>query len=123
VPGHSRNYKSLDKLAADARADGIAAFDQLIEHLENCDFDVFVCRDANRFARRASLLHYIVESIIEDCGARIYSFNDGWVDATNADIFAMVKGYSTSKEIKDIVEKARRGKDRLTERGLPVGPW
>ncbi|MBZ0279388.1 MAG: recombinase family protein [Anaerolineae bacterium] len=121
VPGHSRNYKSLDKLASDARIKGIQAFDQLIEHLENCDFDVLICRDANRFARKASLLHYIVESIIEDCGARIYSLNDGWVDATNADIFAMVKGYETSKQIKWLRDAAARGKDKLVENGLPTG--
>lgn len=120
VPGHSRNYKSLENLADDARAKGIDAFDRLIEHLEHCDFDVLICRDANRFARKASLLHYIVESIIEDCSARIYSFNDGWVDATNADLFAMVKGYTTAKEMKWIKEAARRGKDKLIERGLPI---
>lgn len=121
VPGHSRNYKSLETLAADARAKGITAFDRLIEHLERRDFDVLICRDANRFARKASLLHFIVESIIEDCGARIYSFNDGWVDETNADLFAMVKGYTTAKEMKWIKEAARRGKDKLLERGLPLG--
>ncbi|HEX2909064.1 MAG TPA: recombinase family protein [Phototrophicaceae bacterium] len=119
VPGHSREYKTLDKLAADARIKGIDAFDRLICHLENCDFDVLICRDSNRFARKASLLHYIVESVIEDCGARIYSFNDGWVDATNADIFAMVKGYTTQKEMKWLRDGAKKGRDKLIEQGLP----
>lgn len=121
VPGHSRNYRSLDKCASDARAAGIDAFDKLIRHLADCDFDVLICRDANRFARKASLLHYIVESIIEDCGARIYSFSDGMVDATNADIFAMVKGYTTAKEMKWLRESSMRGKAKNLENGLPVG--
>lgn len=121
VPGHSRNYKSLEKLATDARAKGINAFDRLIHHLETCDFDVLVCRDANRFARKASLLHFIVESVIEDCGARIYSFNDGWVDETNADIFAMVKGYTTARERKWLIEAGKNGKAKLLENGLPTG--
>ncbi len=121
VPGHSRNYKSLDRLASDARAKGIDAFDKLAEHLEACDFDVIWCRDANRFARKASLMHYIVESVVEDCGARIYSQNDGWVDATNADMFAMVKGYTTAKERKGFAEAGLRGRTKLAERGLPTG--
>ncbi len=119
VPGHSREYKTLDKLAADARTKGIDAFDRLIYHLDHCDFDVLICRDSNRFARKASLLHYIVETVIEDCGARIYSFNDGWVDETNADIFAMVKGYTTQKEMKWLREGAKKGRDKLIEQGLP----
>lgn len=121
VPGHSRNYRSLDKLAADARAVGIDAFDQLITHLNNADFDVLIVRDANRFARKASLLHYIVECVIEDCGAKIYSFNDGWIDATNADIFAMVKGYTTAKERKWLTEQRAAGMRHRFERNEPLG--
>lgn len=120
VPGHSRNYRSLDKLASDASAKEIYAFNQLIEHLDKCDFDVLICRDADRFARKASLLHYIVECIVEDCGARIYSFMDGWIDATNADIFAMVKGYKTNQEQKWRKEAREKGFNKRLERGLPV---
>lgn len=121
VPGHSRDYKTLEKLAADARGRGIDAFDKLIEHFEACDFDVFICRDANRFARSPSLIHQIIEYIIDDCSARIYSFNDGWIDAHNSDIFAMVKAYTTRKEMRWIREMLTKGKDKLAERGLPAG--
>lgn len=119
VPGHSRNYKSLDKLAEHARKEGIDAFDKLIQHLEAADFDVIGVRDANRFARRASLLHFIAESIVEDCGAKIYSLNDGWVDSSNVDVWAMVKGYETNKQRKWISTEMNRAKDKLAEKGLP----
>lgn len=118
VPGHSRDYKTLEKLAADARARSIDAFDKLIAHFEACDFDVFICRDANRFARSPSLLYQIVEYIIDDCQARIYSFSDGWVDSSNADMFALIKAYSTRKEMRWIRDMGIRGKDKAAERGL-----
>jgi DNA invertase Pin-like site-specific DNA recombinase len=118
VPGHSRDYKTLERLAADARAQGIDAFDKLTAHFEACDFDVFICRDANRFGRSPSLIHQIVEYIIDDCSARIYSFNDGWIDSSNADIFAMIKAYTTKKEMRWIRDMGVRGKDKLAERGL-----
>lgn len=122
VPGHSRDYKSIDKLASDAAAKGIDAFYRLIEHLEKCDFDVLVCRDGNRFARRASLMAYIVESIVDDCGRRIYSFNDGWVDKQNAGMFAAMKGYSAAQDIKFLVDARRRGMHNRAERGLLLSP-
>lgn len=119
VPGHSRSYRTLDKLAADARKKNIDAFDRLIEHIERADFDVFICRDANRFARKASLLHYIVESIVEDCGAVIYSQNDGiWVDDSNMDMWATFKGYSVRSEVKWLVQATEDGLKKRAERGL-----
>lgn len=121
VPGHSRNYRDLHTLAADARAKGIDAFDRLITHLNAADFDILICRDANRFARKASLLHWIVETVVEECHARIYSLADGWVDSQNANIFAMVKGYETAQQVKWLVESGRRGKMKRVERGLPAG--
>lgn len=119
VPGHSRNYKDINTLASDARAKGIDAFDRLIAHLERADFDVFICRDANRFARRASLLHYIIESIIDDCGAVIYSQHDGWVDSSNAAGFSAMKGYSTTQDMRWIREGMKIGKEKLVKRGIP----
>lgn len=120
VPGHSRNYKDLNTLASDARGKGIDAFDRLIAHLEKADFDVFICRDANRFARRASLLHYVVESIIEDCGAVIYSQHDGWVDSSNAAGFAAMKGYSTTQDIQWMRNGTALGKEKLIKNGIPA---
>lgn len=119
VPGHSRSYKLLSKLAEHARAQHIDAFDRLIDHLERCDFDVIWVRDANRFARKASLLHYIAESIIEDCGALIYSQNDGlWVDGDNVDMWATMQGFKVRSEMKWLVAATREGLIKRAERGL-----
>lgn len=119
VPGHSRSYRTLELLAADARKRNIDAFDKLIDYLKTCEFDVFWCRDANRFARKASLLHYIVEMIVEECHAVIYSQNDGlWVDEKNMDMWATMKGYSVRAEVKWLVSATRDGLKKRAERGL-----
>lgn len=126
VPGHSRSYRSLTELAQNARRQGIDAFDKLIEHIERRDFDVFICRDANRFARKPSLLHYIVECIIEDVGANIYSqYDDFWVDEENADMWATMQGYKVRAEVKSLVKYTREGLIKRAERGLTTTrvPW
>lgn len=119
VSGHSRNYRDLHTLAHDARKAGIDAFEKLIAHMERRDFDVIICRDANRFARRASLLHWLVEMLIEECGAAIYSLQDHlWVDEDNADMWATMKGYTSRVEIKWLVKATKAGLQRRVERGL-----
>lgn len=126
VPGHSRSYRSLDKLAEDARQQGIDAFDRLIAHLERCDFDAVIVRDANRFARKPSLLHFIAESIVEDCGASIYDMANGvWVNEQNVDMWATMQGWKTSAEVKWLREALKAGLNGRAERGLSTTrpPW
>jgi len=121
IDGHSRNYRTLAELAAAARTHDEPGFDRLIAHLDACDFEIFIVRDANRFARKASLLYQIVEIILEDCGARIYSLADGWVDPTNADMWLMVKGYEVRRQMQWISKEMVRGRHKLVdERGLPA---
>lgn len=122
IEGHSRNYRTLAQLAAAARANNEPGFDRLIAHLEASDFDILICRDANRFARKASLLYEIVDTILEDCGARIYSLSDGWVNADNADMWLMVKGYEIRKQMHWIQHEMVRGRYKLVDdHGLPQG--
>lgn len=119
VPGHSRDYRTLEQLASDARKKGIDAFDKLIMHFEQKDFDVFICRDANRFARKASLLHYIAEMIVEECGALIYSQNDNmFVDGEKLPMWATLQGYKVRAEVRWLVKATREGLIRRAERGL-----
>src|SRR4051812_40175169 len=61
VPGHSRRYIDIHKLAAHARAEGVDAFDRILDLWEREAFDVLICRDGNRFARTQSLHAYFVE--------------------------------------------------------------
>ncbi len=121
VAGHSRDYYTLDDVTHATASQGITAFVRLKEHIRLKDFDIFICRDANRFARKASLLHEIVDRIIFEAGARIYSLSDGWVDKDNADIFSAFKGYETNKQIRWLVEATKNGKIALAKRGLPTG--
>jgi uncharacterized protein YchJ len=121
IEGHSRNYRTLAQLAAAARENNEPGFDRLIAHFEKQDFDILICRDANRFARKPSLLYEIVDTILEDCGARIYSLSDGMVDANNADMWLMVKGYEIRKQMQWLKTEMQRGRYKLVELGLPMG--
>lgn len=122
IEGHSRNYRTLAQLAAAARSHNEPGFDRLIAHFEARDFQILICRDANRFARKASLLYEIVDTILEDCSARIYSLADGLVDGSNADIWLMVKGYEIRKQMRWIQEEMVRGQNkRVDNLGLPRG--
>lgn len=121
VPGHSRDYRTLEQLAADARKKDIDAFDRLIKHFRDHDFDIFICRDANRFARKASLLHYIAEMIIEDCGALIYSQSDNmYIDDEKLPWWATIQGYKVRAEVKALVDGRNNGMDKRAQRGLPT---
>lgn len=123
VPGHSRDYRTLEELAAAARSSKqhIDAFDRLIKHFRDKDFDVFICRDANRFARKASLLHYIAETIIEDCGALIYSQADNlFVDEEKLPMWATIQGYKVRAENKALMTGRHNGMFKVAERGLPT---
>lgn len=122
IEGHSRNYRTLAQLAEAARSHDEPGFDRLINHFDAHDFDILICRDANRFARKASLLYEIVDVILEDCGARIYSLSDGFVSLENADIWLMVKGYEIRKQMNWIKKEMLRGRHKLVdEHGIPQG--
>ncbi|MDX2140313.1 MAG: recombinase zinc beta ribbon domain-containing protein [Chloroflexota bacterium] len=123
VPGHSRHYSDIRQLADIARKKGIDAFARLLWHIEQRDFNVLIVRDADRFARKASLMWQILEMVVDDCGAYIYSDVDSMlVDRNNVDMFGMVKAYKTNREQKDRVERFRKGILGRAERGLiPAG--
>lgn len=119
VDGHSRRYLDFFTLAADARKDGIDAFDRLNEMLNNRRFDVLVVRDGDRFARTQALHAYIVERVIE-ADARIYSLADGWVDRSNYRMWIAMSGYRSASEVDALVKKRVDGMIARTRRGLPA---
>lgn len=119
VPGHSRRYVDIHRLAADAQRQGIDAFHRLLRHFEDRDFDVLVCRDSDRFARTQSLHAYIVESVI-DIGARIYSLADGWVNDKNYRMFIAMAGYKAASNVDGLVALREQGMRKRAERGLPA---
>jgi len=122
IEGHSRNYRTMAQLVSAAHTNNEPGFDRLVAHFEAKDFDVLICRDANRFARKPSLLYEIVDTILEDCNARIYSLSDGFVSLENADIWLMVKGYEIRKQMNWIKKEMLRGRHKLVdELGIPQG--
>jgi hypothetical protein len=119
VPGHSRFYIDIHECAHDMASKGIDAFYRLIELWEQKAFDVLVCRDFNRFARRPTLLSYIIERTI-DIGARIHSFADGWVDEQNAAMAIALGGFKAKADITQLTALREIGMDKRLERGLSM---
>jgi DNA invertase Pin-like site-specific DNA recombinase len=75
IPGFSRRFLDLYEFARAAAADGHDDGWKLIRHLEAGDFDVFVCRDGDRFGRSQALFSRIAEDILFE--------QDKWICATH----------------------------------------
>jgi DNA invertase Pin-like site-specific DNA recombinase len=119
VPGHSRRYVDIHKLAVDAAREGIDAFHRLLAHFDARDFDVLVVRDGDRFARTQSLHAYVVESTI-NVGARIFSLIDGWVEERNYRMWISMSGYKAAGAVDNLVQARKIAMDNLAKRGLPT---
>lgn len=120
VPGHSRRYKDINKIAAVTLKKGIDAYAKLIKYFDSKSFDVLVVRDGSRFARTQALHSYITETTIEDVGARIYSLGDGWVEETNMRLWIAMSGFATGTEVDNLKKRHKFGMLRLLEIGKPV---
>lgn len=120
VPGHSRKYKDMNKIAAITLKKGIDAYAKLIQYFDSKSFDVLVVRDGSRFARTQALHSYITETVIEDVGARIYSLGDGWVDETNMRMWIAMSGFASSTEVDNLKKRHKFGMLKLLEMGKPV---
>jgi hypothetical protein len=120
VPGHSRDYIDIHECARDMRAEGIDAFDRLLQHWEQRDFDILVVRDGSRFARTQALHAYVVERTIR-AGANIYLVaTNELVTAKNQRTLIMIGGFVAASEMDTLRQRHRIGTDALVERGLPV---
>jgi DNA invertase Pin-like site-specific DNA recombinase len=120
VPGHSRRYVDIHELAEHARAEGIDAFDRMLDLWQRCAFDVLICRDGDRFARTQSLHAYFVEKTI-GIGARIYALSDGWIDEGNYRMWTSMSGYKAASHIDGLVKARQKGMEKRMERGLNGG--
>lgn len=119
VPGHSRDYSDFHILREDALKKGIPAFAELQELCARRAFDVLITADGTRFARRQSLHARIVEMVILEAGAAIYSFADGGeISAENMEMFAAMSGYASRMENKTRMKRISAGKLNNTRRGL-----
>lgn len=120
VPGHSRAYIDIHSCAADMRAQGIDAFDKLLAHWEARDFDVLICYGSDRFARTQSLLAYVVEMTIVECGAVIHSIQDGLVTRQNMRMFISMTGYKAASDMDRLREFAAKDRRKRADAGKAV---
>lgn len=119
VPGHSRRYIDIHKLAEDASRRGISAFYDLLDHFEKQDFDILIARDSTRFARTHTLHAYIIESTLK-IGARIHLLHGNPIDESNKDMAITMGGYRAAAEVDSMVKKMKIGFHALHKRGLPI---
>jgi DNA invertase Pin-like site-specific DNA recombinase len=120
VPGHSRRYIDIHTCAADMRAQGIDAFDKLLAHWDARDFDVLICYGSDRFARTQSLLAYVVEMTIVECGAVIHSIQDGLITRQNMRMFISMTGYKAASDMDRLREFAAKDRRKRAEAGKAV---
>lgn len=128
VRGFSRDYWTLaDVVAASAHDPDMEAFARLQAHIRKQSFNVFLCFDADRFGRTASLVHEVIGRITRDCHALIYTLFDGvWMDEENAPMIGTMKAYNAQAavtKLRDYREtgmhnRARDGKS--TSADLPL---
>jgi DNA invertase Pin-like site-specific DNA recombinase len=105
VPGFSRRYYNLPEFAAALyKEKDNDAGHRLLRHIRERSFDVFVCRDADRFGREQSLVSEVIARII-DSGARIYTLNEGWIDAQHYRMVSALTGVRAASYVDDLSEQ------------------
>jgi hypothetical protein len=118
VPGHSRDYLSLEECAEDMAKHNITAFRDLQSDMKQKAFDVLICRDGNRFARTQALHAYIVEYIVTVMEAKIFVSRTGlWVDRSNFRNFIALDGYQAANELDTMKHRYRLGMAKRAEQG------
>lgn len=121
VPGHSRRFYTIAEAAAVWRKKGVYAFDLLLQHIDAHDFDVFVCRDGDRFGRETSIHAEVLNRII-DAGAKIYCAADNkLIDQRDYRFWGLMNAYKSTKDVDDIIARRHMGMTKRAERGLPTG--
>lgn len=120
VPGFSRRYYNLPEFAAALRREtDNDAGERLLRYIRERAFDVFACRDADRFGREQSLVSEVIARII-DSGARIYTLNEGWIDAQHYRMVSALTGIRAASYVDDLRRKNAMGMDKRARNGLPV---
>jgi DNA invertase Pin-like site-specific DNA recombinase len=124
VPGFSRGYLDLREFADDAAAQGINAGLQLIEYLEGRKaFDVFMCRDADRFGRTMSLVTRISEDILYRLNKHIYTTANGQLIGRGGggNFWMAMKSMEARGEVDRLVARRAMGVSGRVKRGLMSG--
>jgi hypothetical protein len=120
VPGFSRDYYTLDDVASAAEDKEVYAFRRLQEHIKRKDFQIFMYYDADRFGRKASLVHEVIGRITGSVRAQLYSLVDGPINHESADIYALVKGLQAESSVKKFVAQRKKGIAKRASLGLNI---
>ncbi len=124
VPGFSRGYLDLREFADDAAAQGINAGLELIEYLEGRkQFDIFMCRDADRFGRTMSLVTRISEDILYRLNKHIYTTANGQLIGRGGggNFWMAMKSMEARGEVDRLVARRAMGVSGRVKRGLMSG--
>lgn len=120
IPGFSRRFYTLAELVEHASARGVQGPARLHQHMQDKDFDVLWVRSTNRFGREQSINAEVINRVIQECQARIYSQLDGWIDKANRRAMAAITGYRDSSEIDELLKKRADAIVAQAKRGIPV---
>lgn len=121
VPGFSRNYRTLAHVIAATDDSETDAFRKLHRYIEQRAFDVFVCLDADRFGRKASLVLEVIDTITEDCGADIVTtFDNMTMDDESALTVGLLKAYKAQMDMKRLIAARKKGMARRAAQGKTV---
>lgn len=122
VPGHSRNFRSVEAMNRAMLKDGINAVDRFIKHIEARDFDVLIVRSIDRLGRTQGVISQMIEMVIEDAGAKIFTFGSGtsgWLDNINSAMQIAIAGFMAATHKKNMRDGNKHGKHNRVMRGLP----
>lgn len=125
IPGFSRDYLDIYEFANDAAQQGIEAGLKLLYYMDDPNyrkpkFDVFLCRDSDRFGRTQSLLTRIAETILVKMNLLIHSQYDGLIDRPKARMFISMAGYRAAGAIDDLKDKRKFGMPARAKKGLAL---
>jgi hypothetical protein len=120
VPGFSRDYYNTVEWIEDMRKRGLSEPAKLMEYIERRAFDVFLCRDADRFGRKSSLVQEIAGKIT-DTGAVIFPLATGRpIDKREVLMWGTLTGYKAEEDNRKLIEYRHAGLSRRVERGLNI---
>ena len=122
VRGFSRDYRTLAEVVSATSDKDMDAFRKLHEHIQARDFDVFVCVDADRFGRKASLVLEIIDLITDDLGADMITYIDNMtMNDENSLTIGLLKAYKAQMDIKRMKENHRKGMNNRAAQNKLVG--
>lgn len=119
--GYTRSETDVLTAYEDFATQGRFEYHELRQMWQRHEFDVLWVYVHNRLARSAALYAQVMGNVVKS-GARIYSHSDGWIDKSNVDTFIAIGGYSSSSEVKNLVNRHEMGMRQRLGTGKMMSP-